>query len=767
MRHFYYTLQTLLHARGSQLIKIITLSLGLMMSVFLFARLAFELSFDSFWHEPDCLYLIRTGWLKDGVLQGSEASYTIQAIPGTITEEFPDEVKSATTSCSLYAPNYRLGDRKLELPTVMADTLYFATLGLDVLEGNPQELANPDVIFLSRTAARTIFGSESPLGKTLTYNFWGTDVPMLVKGIFADVPLNTALDVRPESIISFPSIVHNEPGTRMGWNSGGNYEGFLRLFRPQDADVLNERLSAAIARHIPEESGLELSVRITPFRHIHLSQPKVQKMIWIMVLLGAVLLFTTALNYVLISVASLTRRAKAIGVHKCSGASGGNIFSMFMVETAVVLVLSLALIGILVYVFREKMEELAAVPLSVLFTWGNLWAPLAVVVLLFLLGGCLPGLLFSRIPVTQVFRRYTSGRRGWKRVLLFVQFAGAAFILGMLLVVFSQYSHVTGRDRGFRPERVAYVYQRSANPENLRSFLGGLPYVESMASAGGNMMGFGAAKLVTDNQGGNGFYPRNTTFDKDFVPFIGLRLREGHNLTGNDQLLVNRKFVEKMQWTDGALGKRVNDYGTVVGVFDTFSFMASPDDQEAVMVEWQKGTARCLHVRLKEPFSENLVHLNEEMKKVYPQDELMFRSLEQEMRRFSESVRVFRDVTLLASVTILFIILMGLIGYVNDEIRLRSKEIAIRKVNGAEGSSILRLLSRDALWLAVPAVAIGTFGAFKAGQLWISQFVDTVHLSVMWYIVVALCLILFILSCVIIKAWRIANENPVHSIKSE
>ena len=141
--------------------------------------------------------------------------------------------------------------------------------------------------------------------------------------------------------------------------------------------------------------------------------------------------------------------------------------------------------------------------------------------------------------------------------------------------------------------------------------------------------------------------------------------------------------------------------------------------------------------------------------------------MEGEMLSYSESVRVFRDVTLLASITILFIILMGLVGYVDDEIRLRSKEIAIRKVNGAEVSGVLRLLSRDVLWLAVPAVVIGTIGAFKAGEVWISQFNDKVHLSVAWYIVVALCLILFIVSCVIIKAWSIANENPVQSIKNE
>ena len=705
-RHIYYTLQSLLHKQGSNAIKIVSLALGLLMSVFLFARIAFELSFDNFYHDSDNLYIVKTGWLKNGVLEGNESRFTIIPIPAAIAEEFPEQVESSTVSCSLFDNSFQLGERQLDMSTVMADTLYFSVLGLEMIEGNPQDLAGPDVVFLSAKSAKEAFGDENPIGKTLRYDFWGYQTTLLVKGIFADIPLNTSLERRPEAIISFPTIGRHLKWD-LGWQSGGNYDGYLRLRSPQDADWLNERMSIAIARHIPPESGLELSVRIVPIHNLHVETPQVRKMIWIMFFLGIVLLFTTALNYVLVSVASLTQRAKAIGVHKCSGASGSSIFSMFMVETAIVVGLALLLIGLLVYIFHEKMEELAAVPLSALFDWQNLWAPLSVILLLFILGGCLPAMLFARIPVTQVFRRYTSGRRGWKRVLLFVQFIGAAFILGMMLMVVSQYSYVTTRDRGWRPERVAYTTQREVDGNSLRSLVGSLPYVEGVASAERPILWFGSNQPILDNQGNELFYPRNTWFDSDFLPFIGLRLKEGHNLTGEGQLLVNSVFYEKMNWTDSPIGKRVNDYGTVVGLLDSFSFADMPNDNLPVMVEWTGKTAATLHVRLKEPLDENLARLNEEMHRIYPQKSLVFRSVEQEMRSYAESVRVFRDVTLLVSLTILFIILMGLIGYVNDEIRLRSKEIAIRKVNGAETESILLLLSRDVLWLAIPSVAIG------------------------------------------------------------
>ena len=183
-RHIYYTLQSLLHKQGSNAIKIVSLALGLLMSVFLFARIAFELSFDNFYHDSDNLYIVKTGWLKNGVLEGGESSYTIIPVPNVIAEEFSDKVQAATVSCSLFGDKYKLGNRPLELKTVVADTLYFSVLGLDVVKGNPQDLANPDVVFLSETAVRQVFGDENPIGKTVSYDFWRHEATLLVKGIF-------------------------------------------------------------------------------------------------------------------------------------------------------------------------------------------------------------------------------------------------------------------------------------------------------------------------------------------------------------------------------------------------------------------------------------------------------------------------------------------------------------------------------------------------------------------------------------------------------
>jgi len=108
-----------------------------------------------------------------------------------------------------------------------------------------------------------------------------------------------------------------------------------------------------------------------------------------------------------------------------------------------------------------------------------------------------------------------------------------------------------------------------------------------------------------------------------------------------------------------------------------------------------------------------------------------------------------------------------LIGYTTDEVRRRSKEIAIRKVNGAESSGILELLSKDVLYVAGPAVIIGIIASAYVNEMWMDQFAAQVPLSWPVYVLIALVILLLIVACVIWKSWRIANENPVNSIKSE
>ncbi|MDE6181327.1 MAG: ABC transporter permease, partial [Phocaeicola sp.] len=235
-------------------------------------------------------------------------------------------------------------------------------------------------------------------------------------------------------------------------------------------------------------------------------------------------------------------------------------------------------------------------------------------------------------------------------------------------------------------------------------------------------------------------------------------------------VLVNEELGELMKWTDGAVGKRLHDLnqaGTIVGVFRNVRNTTFLQQQYPVALICSSVPNHAFDVRLKQPYDENLKKLNEYMEQVYPTRALEFVSIDTMLEHVYSDVRRFRNSVWITSLFILFIVIMGLIGYVNDETQRRSKEIAIRKVNGAEVSTILRLLSRDILYVVIPSALIGTVASYFTAGAWLDQFPEAIDMNPLYFAAMCLGVIVLVVVCVIIKAWRIANENPVKSIKTE
>jgi len=643
-------------------------------------------------------------------------------------------------------------------------------MGIEVLSGNPEkDLMQNDVIFLSDDLAQKIYGGENPIGKIISYN---KELQLTVKGTYVDLPENATM--RPEAVISMPTAWSRDWGN-YSWRGGDSYYEYIR-FRPgADKEVVNTRLDAMIQKYRPEEDkkAYGYTAFVKPIRDVYRDEDQVKRMDSIMSILALAILFIASLNYVLISISSLTYRAKAVGVHKCSGASGGTVFSMFLLETGIIIALALVLMGLILLNFQEFIEDTTAAKLSVLFAPDRIWVPLVVVLVLFIVGGILPGRLFARIPVSQVFRRYTEGKKGWKRPLLFVQFAGVAFICGLMYVVMAQYNYVKDKDMGYNPQRVAignvYFGGEEASGPALQ-FFRGLPYVEEVSSAVSTPVWSYSGSMIEGEGGQSLFSTRFSYALEDYFKMMGMTMKEGRPARASDEIVVNEAFAERMRWGDKALNHPLRAEGRnlkVVGVLKNFHIGSFYQPQDVIMFGYTRTFGNTVHVRLKEPFAENLRRLNKDVSEAYPDKTVDFYSMEDQILNKYNPVRVFSNATILAALTMFFVMLMGLIGYTTDEVRRRSKEIAIRKVNGAESLGILELLSKDVLYVAAPAVIIGIISAAYINGMWMDQFAEQVPLSWPVYILIALVILLLILACVIWKSWRIANENPVNSIKSE
>ena len=766
MKQIYYAIQNIIRGKDSTIIKVVSLSLGLFLSIVLFSLVGTELNYDSFYQDNEDIYVVETCWSG-----GKPSYYCIYPTAKALMDHFPGHVEVATVINDFTPRNVQLGKEDIRLKLIGVDSLFFQTMGIPLIEGNASDMNIPDAIFLSQSTAKRIFGSENAMGKTL---MWQTKHELIVKGIFADVPENVTIKTEAAVSLHHPwakSIM------RTDWSGGGSWPTFVRLKKGADADFINQRINTIVGNYVSaidsyEQRGLKnVKVSLTPLRGYNFKNEKTRTMVSIVSLLGLVLLLTASFNYALISISSLSYRAKAIGVHKCNGAEVRNIFGMFLWETLFVTGISVLIAIFLILNLQEQIEDLTYVKMETMFALNNLWVPILAIVLLFLIGTILPGQLFSSIPVTQVFHRYTEGKKRWKYPLLFIQFGGTAFIMGFLSVTYAQYQYAMNKDLGYNSNRVVYASYLFENTDNALSNVRNLPYVENAECAMHNLLNqIGTHSIMTEDKSKIKFFSRYGQFNEQFLHFMNIRLKAGKHHTPHNEILVNPAFVKEMGWTSDGIGEIVPDLGTVTGIID----IAFPDQSESspYYVSWIpeniKGWSIDLHARLKEPFEENLIRLNEDMAKIYPNKPPVFHSYEWTLQNRFRTQRTFRDSVLVACIAILAITLLGVIGYTNDEIHRRSKEIAIRKVNGAEVNNILQMLCRDVAIIALPAVVIGVLLSAYIGDMWVSSnFNDILPTHPIIYIGVAIVALAFILGTVILKSWRIANENPVLSIKSE
>lgn len=776
MKQIYYVIQTLLRGRGSNVIKVISLGLALTMSILLFARVAFEKSCNTCYKDYDQLYQVFSIWTINGERDKEPSEMNLPVVAGTILESFPDEVEAAVTICKymvtgpLYNGSVRFSDNK-----IMADSLFFRTMGIEVLTGDAvRELQQKDVVFLSDRLARKIFGNENPIGKVISYD---KQIQLTVKGTYVAVPENSTMN--PEAVISL-ATAWSRGWDDNNWKGGDSYFQYIR-FRPGakvDIEKFSSRLDTMVQNHVPQDlmRGVGCTLFVKSIYDVYQDSDITKRMVYIMSILGCAILFITALNYVLISISSLVYRAKVVGIHKCSGASGSAIFGMFLLETGIMLFIAMGVMVVLLYNFRELIENTMEVRIRSLFMPERLWIPVLVLLILFVVGAVLPGQLFARIPVSQVFRRYTEGKKGWKRPLLFIQFAGVAFVCGLMCVVMAQYHYVLNKDMGYNARNIVtgrqLYFGNEAERGVARQFLGSLPYVEAVESASCPPCVAMSGMMVFNESGQAQLSSRYCTATEGYLKMMGMVLKEGRMARERNEAVVNETFVKMLCWGDDVLGRTIHNGHTslgdlkVVGILKDFQMNSYYVPQQPLIVRHNEFGG-CIHIRLKEPFTANLRKLNSDASAAFPDKTVDFTSLEQEIRELYNVVHVFRNATVLATIVMFFVMIMGLIGYVTDEVRRRSKDIAIRKVNGAEASTILDLLSRDVFYVAAPAVTIGTVGAWYVNGMWMDLFAVQVPLGWPVYVLVAIANLAIITACVIWKSWRIANENPVQSIKSE
>ena len=773
-------------------IKIVCLAVGLATGIVLIGKAGFEQSWDKFFPTSDRIYVV----CEDIIMDGEYKHYpqTAGAVAHGIKRYCP-QVEAATryTSFAWDMPIVTDDDKRVRTNYALVDSCFFDVFPFRILVGNPKKtLSQVDCCMIPRSLAEKLMGIENPLdlvGKKIYYNIRG-GWALTVGGIYEDIPLNSKLHGM-EVMVSMPTITRIMFDGRDNWVGNDRYESYVRLAKGIMPDDLKPQIEKMKRDNLPldelKKAGVDLGFSVQPLVDYHTKDEGTRRMTWIVSILAAVLIGCAVMNYLLLVIGGISQRAKEMAVHQCYGAEARHIYQKVLTESVIHLLLSLTLAALLLFLFKDTIEELVGAPLIVLLLTGsNIWLIVSTCLVVLLITGLVPSWIYTHIPLAAAFKNYNHSHRIWKLLLLGLQFASATFLIILLIVVGRQYRMMVNDDPGYDYSTLGSLLVDGVSIEQRQLAMDEL---RKLSSVKGVTMSY--ANLTQHQSGDNILLPGD---DREYMNiadlyYVGdgyfdvmeIPLVSGRTFTEQTdtlrEVMVSRKFEERMKelagW-DQALSKQIictsfqGPY-TIVGVFEDtrIGSITNPDTRPSVCY-YSRKPDQMHYILIRFQSMEGLEEANKLVKELMTDNpDIAITPYNQMMTELYTDAHRFRTTVMIGGLVALIIALIGLIGYLAGEIARRQKEIAIRKVNGARIADVLKLFHTDILRVALPAVMIGAIGAWYVARLWLEQFSEKTTLSPIILVGGALAVIIVILSVVCLGCYRVASSNPVNYLKTE
>ena len=780
------------------LIKVLSLGIGLAVGIVLIAKVFFELSYDSFYKDIDRVYTIRT-WYSQ---HGDELDYgqVSGAVAVGFMEEVPGVEQGTRTTFVFDGDTYLDEDgNKLRGTLVCADTCFFKVFDRPILAGDPEQtLSKWGCVMVSRSFAEKLV-DEMPgqaghdvsgvIGKQIA-NADMDGLKLTIEGVFEDFPKNGSLDY--DILLSMETYGKQSTDN---WLGNDRYKGYVKLMPGIDPNTLTEAIRKMQEAHQPleqiEAQGTSLKYFLKPFSNMHTSSPEVKTQVILLSIVAALLIIISLLNYILIVISSMVKRSKEVGVRKCYGAEGKHIYGMLTKEALLHIVLSLVMAAIIIFAGRGIVENLLGVPFQTLLVSQSIMAIAAVLLFVLVISIVVPAELYQRIPVYAALKNYTENSRRWKLGLLGVQVLINVFLVVMMLIIGRQYQKVSNADTGYDYKNLYYFDlfdgDRQAQVRAVET-LKRLPEVSGVAATY-NLPYMGS-------NGDNVSLPEDDRelfniadqyeCSPEFYDLMGIRFLEGRAPRDSSEVVVDEKFVRKMaeftDWNDGAVGKQVfitghgengmmdKGYFTISGVYKSYLIgnLQGVDERPSALFYGEIGSMSSWmpHILFKVR-PEALENVCGALNEALPDKEISIVSYEEQMRAAYADSKKMRNTMALGAVFSLLIALLGLIGFIKDESLRRSKEMAVRKINGATTSDILSVFAKDIMKLSAVMAVIACIAAYFVAHKWLEQFAEKVSLNPLYFIGGALLVLTIVLGVVVLNCLRIARANPVESLKAE
>ena len=789
------------------------LSIGLMASFLIFQYVHFETHFES-QHEKEHQRIFRVSRvnvsIETGEVQRQNADNFLALREG-ILDKVPDVVSATRVSGMDFHCGYE-GQVYESNAAFFVDAAFFEIFNYEVLSGDPAKLDEPNQLFLSASFARSIFGSEDPVGKTMTYYFDDIRSSLVVAGVFADPPTNT--HIRPEVLASMDRVIEDALLARWFGDLGydqfkwrwSNFHTYVLANERTDPNVLKSQIDQVIKDYRGNrdlQAGRVNKLMLHPLEELHFIQgfrnqigPTSNRQVLRILSTSATLILVLAwINYINLTSARSIRRAKETGVRKVLGAVKTQLVQQFLVETIIVnlmaVVVAVCWVWLLVPVFQETtgLDLIAEISTESLFFFTG------IIFLGVMIAGLYPSLVLAGFKPTQILRgKFASSKRGKsiRSSLMLIQFTVVLILLSGVFVVRSQLRYMTQYDIGMETASVVTIssppgFMRDSTFhsrfEAMARRVRQLPAVEAITKttlvSGNNNWGGQSSALQNGGDLGTVFMFFNS-IDDQFVPFHGLELIAGRNLSEDLPNDRNGALVNEMVATgyglsaEEMIGRTLLFQGgrpakKVVGVIRNFYPMGVKYTIEPMMFALT-GTDERYYLNLQLGGPDRLSTL-QELEDIYvsffPGTPVEIELADSRLAEIFASDRRVELLLKFFSFVAIIIAALGIVGLTTFLINQKMKEVSIRKVLGASFTDITGRFSKEYIFIVLGASILGIPAAVYFTRNWLNNYQLRVNLDPLHFTYPVIILLLIIVLIIAIKTVKAATANPGTMLRNE
>jgi predicted permease len=797
-------------------INILGLSIGISAALVIFLLVQYEFSFDRSAKDRDRVYRV----VMHAKFNGNDG-YSA-ATPAPLSIAMKNELNGinasvprmqfqgdATASVQVQRP-------KTDQPTIFkkqseiifTNPGYFSIQPNTWLSGSADvSLGKPFQVVLTETRARQYFPAMNAtdiIGQTIRYN---DDFDCTVAGIVSDADERSSMAAN--EFISFATIAetHMQKDFMMNtWNDWMAYsQVYVKLEGNAKAATVQLQLNQMYAKHNPDAKKDDANfteLELQPLSDVHFNANYAglnQRMahrptMWALLAVAAFLLLLACINYINLTTANATQRAREIGVRKTMGSSRGQLIGQFLSETFVftfaACCLSFALSPLLLKAFADFMPaglafEPLQQPVIFLFLLG-----LAIVVSL--LAGIYPALILSGYKPVNVLknvmvRSSETRHAGVRRVLTTSQFVIAQFFVIATVMVGRQIHYTLTADMGFRKEAVVTISVPNrdtsyAKRNELLASIRSMPGVQRVSRGFMTPADQGAAFTQIKMEGAANDNKESVQLrwgDEEYLPLYNIPVIAGRNVNASDtirEFLVNETYAKLLGFNEPAtaVGRLLEFNGKqmpIVGVMKDFNESSLRSHVGPIVFAANNKRSHNYHILLQAKeagnWSATLNGIGKVYRRLYPDAEYKFTFLDDTIANFYAEEQ--RTSSLLNWATGLSVLIscLGLLGLVIYTLNTRTKEIGVRKILGASVLQIVTTLSKSFLKPVVIAFLIAAPIAWWAVNKWLQDFAYRTSLSIGVFALCGLALVLLALVVLSVNTIRAARANPVKNLRMD